>query len=300
MTNKHTSKQQKILVTGGTGTIGKSLIPALLSKKFNCLMISKKTNLRKSIMNIHCDITDFVKLNKIINEQKPDVIIHLAAITGNINCEKNPKKAFSTNVLGTLNVLNASITVKPKIIFVSTGEIYGNTQTKSDEKSKLNPSNVYGKTKMLSEILIQNFSTEFNLSSIILRLSYCYSENFPKKGFSLMLKNAIKGKKIKIYGGNQTVDLLHIDDAVNAIVKSIDYKKSGIFNIASGETYYLTSIIKKLNKLLNKKIDYQVLPYRGFEVKNCRLNIKNSKKFLKFTPQKKLNDVLQTMITKWK
>ena len=203
-------------------------------------------------------------------------------------------------MLGTLNVLNASITVKPKIIFVSTGEIYGNTQTKSDEKSKLNPSNVYGKTKMLSEILIQNFSTEFNLPSIILRLSYCYSENFPKKGFSLMLKNAIKGKKIKIYGGNQTVDLLHIDDAVNAIVKSIDYKKSGIFNIASGETYYLTSIIKKLNKLLNKTINYQVLPYRGFEVKNCRLNIKNSKKLLKFTPQKKLNDVLQTMITKWK
>ena len=70
--------------------------------------------------------------------------------------------------------------------------------------------------------------------------------------------------------------------------------------LASGETYYLTSIIKKLNKLLNKTINYQVLPYRGFEVKNCRLNIKKSKNALKFIPQKKLNDVLQTMITKWK
>ena len=94
MTKKHTLKQKKILVTGGTGTIGKSLMPVLLSNKFNCLMISKKTNLRKSIINIHCDITDFEKLNKIINEQKPDIIIHLAAITGNINCEKNPKKHF--------------------------------------------------------------------------------------------------------------------------------------------------------------------------------------------------------------
>jgi len=115
-----------------------------------------------------------------------------------------------------------------------------------------------------------------------------------------MFKNAIQGKKIQIFGGNQTVDLLHIDDAVNAIVKSIDYDKSGIFNIGSGETYYLISIIKKLNKLLIKTIDYQILPYRGFEVKNCRLNIKKSKNALKFIPQKKLNDVLQTMITKWK
>ena len=300
MTNKHTSKQKKILVTGATGIIGKSLVPVLLSKKFNCLTISKKTKLRKSIMNVHCDITDFEKLNKIINEQKPDVIIHLAGITGNINCEKNPKNAFSTNVLGTLNLLNASIKIKPKIIFASTGEIYGNTRITSNEKSKLNPSNVYGKTKMLSEILIQNFSNKFQIPSIILRLSYCYSENFPKKGFSLMFKNAIQGKKIQIFGGNQTVDLLHIDDAVNAIVKSIDYDKSGIFNIGSGETYYLISIIKKLNKLLIKTIDYQILPYRGFEVKNCRLNIKKSKNALKFIPQKKLNDVLQTMITKWK
>ena len=82
-------------------------------------------------------------------------------MVGNIQCEKNPKRAFSTNVLGTLNVLNASIILKPKIIFISTGEIYGKTQNKSNEKSLIKPSNVYGKTKMLSEILIQNFTKNY-------------------------------------------------------------------------------------------------------------------------------------------
>ena len=115
-----------------------------------------------------------------------------------------------------------------------------------------------------------------------------------------MFRNAITGKKIQIFGGDQTVDLLHIDDAINAIVKSINYHKSGIFNIASGETYYLISIIKKLSKLMNQKIEYEILPYRGFEVKNCKLNINHSKKSLKFSPSKKLDDVLQTMISKWK
>ena len=300
MTNRHKSKQKKILVLGGTGSIGKSLIPKLISNNFNCFSISKKPSNENLINNIQCDITEFKKLNKIINKQKPDVIIHLAGLVGNIKCEKNPQNAILTNVIGTLNVLNASIKLKPKIIFISTGEIYGKTKNKASEKSNLRPTNVYGKTKMLSEILIQNFTKNYQISSIILRLSYCYSENLSKKGFSLMFKNAIMGKKIQIFGGDQTVNLLHIDDAVDAIIKSIDYKKSGIFNIASSETYNLISIIKKLNKIMNQKIDYELLPYRGFEVKTSKLNINHSKKTLKFTPSKKLDEVLHTMVSKWK
>ena len=300
MTNRHKSKQKKILVLGGTGSIGKSLIPKLISNNFNCFSISKKPFNENLINNIQCDITEFKKLNKIINKQKPDVIIHLAGLVGNIKCEKNPKNAFLTNVIGTLNVLNASIKLKPKIIFISTGEIYGKTKNKASEKSNLRPTNVYGKTKMLSEILVQNFTKNYQIPSIILRLSYCYSENLSKKGFSLMFKNAIMGKKIQIFGGDQTVNLLHIDDAVDAIIKSIDYKKSGIFNIASSETYNLISIIKKLNKIMNQKIDYELLPYRGFEVKTSKLNINHSKKNLKFTPSKKLDEVLHTMVSKWK
>ena len=300
MTNRHKSKQKKILVLGGTGSIGKSLIPKLISNNFNCFSISKKPSNENLINNIQCDITEFKKLNKIINKQKPDVIIHLAGLVGNIKCEKNPKNAILTNVIGTLNVLNASIKLKPKIIFISTGEIYGKTKNKASEKSNLRPTNVYGKTKMLSEILVQNFTKNYQIPSIILRLSYCYSENLSKKGFSLMFKNAIMGKKIQIFGGDQTVNLLHIDDAVDAIIKSIDYKKSGIFNIASSETYNLISIIKKLNKIMNQKIDYELLPYRGFEVKTSKLNINHSKKNLKFTPSKKLDEVLHTMVSKWK
>jgi len=300
MTNRHKSKQKKILVLGGTGSIGKSLIPKLISNNFNCFSISKKPSNENLINNIQCDITEFKKLNKIINKQKPDVIIHLAGLVGNIKCEKNPQNAILTNVIGTLNVLNASIKLKPKIIFISTGEIYGKTKNKASEKSNLRPTNVYGKTKMLSEILIQNFTKNYQIPSIILRLSYCYSENLSKKGFSLMFKNAIMGKKIQIFGGDQTVNLLHIDDAVDAIIKSIDYKKSGIFNIASSETYNLISIIKKLNKIMNQKIDYELLPYRGFEVKTSKLNINHSKKTLKFTPSKKLDEVLHTMVSKWK
>ncbi len=133
-------KRKKIIVTGGSGDLGKSLIPKLISNGFDCISLSKKSNTNSFIKNIKCDITNFQKVNLVINKFKPDTIIHLAGLTGNIACETNPKKAFLTNVIGTLNVLKSSIKLKPKIIFVSTGEIYGKTKNKVNENTLPKPS----------------------------------------------------------------------------------------------------------------------------------------------------------------
>ena len=297
----HTTKlkRKKIIVTGGSGDLGKSLIPKLVSSGFDCISITRKSNVNMRVRNIKCDITNFQKLNSVINRFKPDVIIHLAGLTGNIVCETNPDKAFLTNVFGTLNILNSSIKLKPKIIFVSTGEIYGKTKNKVNETTTPKPVNIYGITKMLSENLILNYSSDYKIPAIILRFSYCYGENFTKRGFSSMFKKAVRGEKIQVFGGDQILDLLHFDDAVNAILKSITYNKTEIFNIGSGKTQSLISIINKLKKIMTNDIKYDLLPYRGFEVKTCKLNINKAKKKLKFEPSIKLDDIFDKMVSKW-
>ena len=292
-------KRKKIIVTGGSGDLGQSLIPKLVSNGFDCISISRKSSRNKLVKNIKCDITNFRKLNLVINKFKPDIIIHLAGLTGNIACETNPKKAFLTNVFGTLNILKSSIKLKPKIIFISTGEIYGKTKNKVNENALPKPVNIYGITKMLSENLILNYSTDYKTPAVILRFSYCYDENFTKRGFSSMFKKAISGEKIQIFGGDQILDLLHFDDAVHAILKSITYNKTEIFNIGSGKSQSLISIINKLKKIMNNDINYDILPYRGFEVRTCKLNINKAKKNLKFKPSIKLDDALRKMVSKW-
>ena len=291
--------KKKIIVTGGSGDLGQALIPKLVSDGFNCISISKKSSRNKLVKNIKCDITNFRKLNLVINKFKPDIIIHLAGLTGNIACETNPKKAFLTNVFGTLNILKSSIKLKPKIIFISTGEIYGKTKNKVNENALPKPVNIYGITKMLSENLILNYSTDYRTPAIILRFSYCYDENFTKRGFSSMFKKAISGEKIQIFGGDQILDLLHFDDAVHAILKSITYNKTEIFNIGSGKSQSLISIINKLKKIMNNDVNYTLRPYRGFEVRTCKLNINKAKKNLKFKPSTKLDDILYKMVSKW-
>lgn len=292
-------RRKKILVTGGSGDLGKSLIPKLISNGFDCVSISKNSNVKKLVKNIKCDITNFRKLQSIIDKFKPDTIIHLAGLTGNIACETNPEKAFLTNVFGTLNILKSSTKLKPKIIFISTGEIYGQTKNKVNECTLAKPVNVYGVTKMMSENLILNYSTDYKTPAIILRFSYCYGENFTKRGFSSMFKKAVRGEKIQVFGGDQVLDLLHFDDAVNAILKSITYDKTEIFNIGSGKTQSLISIINKLKKIMGNDVNYDILPYRGFEVKTCKLNINKAKKKLKFEPLIKLDDILDKIVSKW-
>ena len=152
---------------------------------------------------------------------------------------------------------------------------------------------------MLAENLILNYSSDYKTPAIILRLSYCYDENFTKRGFSLMFKKAISGEKIQVFGGDQILVLLHFNDAVHAILKSITHNKTEIFNIGSGKTQSLISIIHKLKKIMNDDVNYDLQPYRGFEVRTCRLNINKAKKNLKFKPTINLDAILRRMVTKW-
>jgi UDP-glucose 4-epimerase len=290
-------KKERILVTGGSGSLGRSLIPKLVSDGFDCISISRKSDRIGSVNNIKCDITNFQKVNSIINRLKPNIIIHLAALTGNLECETNPKQAFSSNVFGTLNILGASVKLRPKIIFSSTREVYGFTKIAADENYPLKPVNNNGITKMISEYLIKNFHSMYNIPYVILRFPNCYGENYTKRGLSSLFKKVIRNEKIKIFGGNQMLDLLHFNDAADAIIKSIYYNKTEIFNIGSGKEQRLVSIINKLKRVLDKDIDCDFLPIRSFEAGSCKLNINRAEKNLKFKASIKLDDILRKMIS---
>tara|TARA_B100001750_G_scaffold174667_1_gene142829 strand:- start:1074 stop:1967 length:894 start_codon:yes stop_codon:yes gene_type:complete len=292
-------KKERIIVTGGSGSLGRTLIPKLVSEGFNCISISRKSSVIGSVKNVKCDITNFQKVNSIINQFKPNIIIHLAGLTGNLECENNPKIAFSSNVSGTLNILQASIKLRPKIIFSSTREVYGYTKIAADETHPLKPINNNGMTKAISENLIRNFHSIYNTPYTILRFPNCYNENYTKRGFSSLLKKAIRGEKIKIFGGNQLLDLLHFNDAADAILKSIYHDRSEIFNIGTGKTQKLVSVINKLKRILGKDVNCDFLPSRSFEVRICKLNINKAKKHLKFESSIKLDDILRRMVSKW-
>ena len=290
-------KKNRILITGAGGALGKILVD-LLDNNDECVLPLVKHNHKEIKDTTKCDIQNFNSLSKIMCEFKPTHVIHLAGLTGNLECEENPEQAFQNNVFGTYNILKCCIKNKPKIIFASSREVYGDTKLKVNEKSKLKPKNINGLTKMLSENLILNFNLQYEIPYTILRFTNFYGENYSKRGISKMIKIAMRGEKISIYGGNQMIDLLHHDDAGIAILKALNMKDSEIYNIGSGKSITISYLLKQIEKICDKKIPLERKPYRSFEVRNFRIDNSKAKSKMKFEPRLGLNEVLKRMYAK--
>ncbi len=285
----------KILITGSGGNLGS----LLLKKLKNTHIVFGTVKLNKKTHQIKCDITNKDDVFKVVRKIKPDIIIHLAGITGNIECEKNPHKTLDTNVMGTYNILEAIKDKKIRLIFASSREVYGNSKHKVSEKSPLLPINLNGITKMFSENLIINFNLKYLIPFNILRFTNFYGEHNEQRGISKMIKNSLIGKKITIFGGSQNIDLIHFDDAVDAIIKTIEYEKNGIFNIGFGTSICLLSVIKILEKISKTKIDFNLEKSRDIETQNFTMDVSKAKEKLGFKAKITPKIGIRRMVTKW-
>ena len=285
----------KILITGSDGLLG-SLLLKKLKDRYNVIGTTK-FNEKKS--QIKCDITKKADVLRVIQKIKPNILVHLAGITGNLECEENPHRTLETNVMGTYYILEAIKDKKIRLIFASSREVYGDSKHKVDENSLLQPINMNGITKMVSENLIINFYLSYKIAFNILRFTNFYGEHNEKRGISKMIKNSLMGKKISIFGGNQSLDLLHFDDAIDAIIKTIEYKKNGIFNIGFGKSIRLFSLIKLLEETSKTKVDFNLEKLRNIEVQKFSIDVSKAKQELDFEAKITPKIGIRRMVTKW-
>jgi len=227
------------------------------------------------------------------------LVIHLASITGLKNCENNPIKAFQTNVHGTFNVIKACELNKNKLIFFSSREVYGKTlDVESKENDLLLPTNIYGITKMLGELLIKNSGKNNNLDYIILRLTNVYGPGGNEKGPNKIIKNAVEDKKIEIFGGKQSINFIYIDDVVNLISTIIDknHISKEIFNLGSKNNLTVNEFSKLVEQCLDFNIIIKHKPKLNVENSIFKPDLKKSEKLLGFTSKTKINDGLKKTI----
>lgn len=134
---------RKIFITGGSGALGKALVNYL--KDFNDVL-SPSSN--------ECNILNLGQLKTLINNFSPDIVIHLAAFVDTLGCEKNIEKAIDTNIIGTTNIVKSILPLNCKLIYVSSEYVFKGDKGNYEVNDKLNPINVYGKTKASSEYIV--------------------------------------------------------------------------------------------------------------------------------------------------
>lgn len=310
----------KILITGGAGYIGSHIAEELLKKNRVIILDNLSTGYKKLIFKktkfYKADIRNYDTIRKIINNEKIDTVIHLAAKLSLQESKKKPKEYFDNNVLGTKNLLKAirGTTVK-NIIFSSTAAVYsGNKHIKFRESHKPRPNNIYGRTKLNCELLIKNFCKKNFIKFVILRyfnvVGASKSGNIgPLKDYGQLFKilsKAIykKNKIINIYGNNHSTpdgfcirDFIDINDIVqihSIIIKKLHTFSNGIIlNCGYGKGLSVIKIIKTFEKVAKKKLLIKILKKRKNEVSNIYADNSQIKKKLKWKP--KFNNLIFTI-----
>ena len=268
----------KILITGGAGFIGSSLIRNLLKNtNHNILNVDVLTyagNLDSlaSVANepnykfVKANICDYELMTNIFKCFKPNAVMNLAAESHVDRSIDNPEDFINTNIFGTYNLLRIAnefyrrIDNKENFLFhhISTDEVYGDLHGTDDlftETTPYAPSSPYSASKASSDHLVRSWNRTYGLPTIITNCSNNYGPyHFPEKLIPQTILNAINGKKIPIYGdGMQVRDWLYVEDHTNALIRVVEEGKSGeTYNIGGNNQKSNLEVVRSICDLLEE------------------------------------------------
>lgn len=306
-----------ILVTGGAGFIGSTLVDKLLEKKFEVVCLDdfndyynpkfKWQNIEAALKNkkftlFKVDIRNFKKLAEVFEKVKIDKIIHLAARAGVRPSIKNPRLYEEVNNYGTLNLLElARIHKVPNFIFGSSSSVYGNSKkipSREDDRVDT-PISPYAATKRFGELMTYTYSHLYGLNCIVLRLFSVYGPRGRSDMAPYIFTKAIlTSSPITKFGKGDTArDWTYVDDIVDGIISALD-KKLGyeIINLGNSAPVTLKQFIATLEKVCGKKAKIVEVPEIQGEVKKTYANIQKAKKLLNWQPKIKFEEGLKRFV----
>lgn len=257
----------KILVTGGAGFVGSTLVPMLLAKKHQVMVVD---NLmfgigpliplfqNKGFSFVKGDVRDYRVLRDCCKDK--DIIIHLAAIVGYPACRRDPILAETTNVIGSKNLIKALGTGQ-RVLFASTGSNYGAMEKGVNvcvETVKLNPQSVYGKTKARAEDILMNRG---NCTSFRFAAAFGLS---PRLRLDLLINDfvyqALKQHYLVVFESNFMRTFIHVKDMGRSFVFAIENSRqtnNQVYNLGSEKmNYSKRQICDMLSKLTDVYIHY--------------------------------------------
>lgn len=293
------------LVIGGAGFIGSHLSEKLLEKgqKVICIdnfdnFYSKEIKLKnienaqknKNYIFKEIDICDFSNLSVCFDENEIDVVVHLAAKAGVRPSIDNPEAYYKTNVLGTLNVLEAmKLHGKNKLIFASSSSVYGNSEIVpfSESQNVDKPISPYAASKKAGELLCYTYHELYNFDVFCLRFFTVYGpRQRPDLAINKFTRQILNGETIKIYGKGDTFrDYTYVDDVVNGILMSINYLRGyEILNIGESRTVSILEVVSEIEKNLNIRAKFEFIPYQAGDVTSTFSNISKARQLINYNP----------------
>ena len=320
---------KKILVTGGAGYIGSKFCYDAIDDGYEVIVVDDLSTGNKKLLppNVKfykCDISNINKINSIFLKHKIKNVAHFAASISVEESMQKPIKYYLNNSIATEKLIKVCAKNKiDKFIFSSTCAVYGNQKKKIvSEKSDYFPESHYGKSKLLSEILLQNYARKFQFSLGILR--YFNVIGADKKlrtgcvnNIGQLFKNLAKNINknffhINVFGNNYNTkdgscirDYIDINDLSIyhlSLLKKLKKKEIVTLNCGYGIGYSVLQIINEFEKFLKIKFIIKTLKRREGDLDKIICNNEKIKKYLNLKKRTKIVDSIDSTINweqKW-
>jgi len=291
-------KSKNILVTGGAGFIGSYLVDRLIEEENKVAVIDNLSSGRKENVNKYAkfykmDVRDS-KISDVFKKEKIEIVFHLAAqpIVG--TAYGNPFETIETNVMGTVNLLETCrLYGKLKsIVAVSSDKAYGKSKNLPyTEGSPLKGDHPYDVSKAAADLIAQTYAKTYNLPVAITRFSNVFGPgdiNF-NRIVPGIFESIIKNKVLSVRSDGKMIrEYTYIEDIVNGCIKlaqNIDKIKGEAFNFGSKNIFSVIEVIKKIEEILNVKVNYKILNIAKNEIPKQYLDWTKAKKILGWQPK---------------
>lgn len=303
----------KILVTGGCGFIGSTLVDALISKGHDVIVIDDLSsgsldNLNANATFIKGSINDDVLLTEILSNVQ--FCFHLAAIVSVIECSKHWMESSFVNDVGTRCVLNAARktvngNMNVPVVLASSAAVYGDSVSLPlSENEPVKPMSPYGADKLMNEVNAKMAFVHYGVPTRCYRFFNVYgprqSADNPYAGVIIkFIKNLLDTNEVIIYGdGHQTRDFIYVGDVVSALCQCVGAENlcGDVYNLCTNKETDLLTLFNIINGILKKDGAIIYKDKRAGEIyRSCGDGAK-AEKFLDFKPTVSMQDGLTETI----
>ena len=271
MTSQQSLDGRRVLVTGGSGFIGRHAVAGLARAGASVRVVDLKPHPDPSVDSVVGDLTD-AEVVEAAFEGGIDSVVHLAAVTSVLRSVENPGGTFDTNVAGTHAVLEAARAAGvSSLAFASTNAVTGPMDAPAIvETATLRPLTPYGATKAAGEMLMSAYTASYGVRCVALRLTNVYGPGMQAKdSIVARLMRAIRlEREFEIYGdGRQVRDYVHVSDVINAVRMGLineDWK--GPVVIGSGKSLSVLEVVDTVRSVTGAALEVRHGPARAGEM----------------------------------
>lgn len=306
----------KILVTGGAGFIGTYLCRTLVKQghEVHVLDLKAPSHAVTGVFYEQADVRNSDTLAKVI--RGIEAVYHLAAIVSVPLCQEAPLESHRTNLLSTLQVLEAIRTesVKQKkpirMIFSGSSVVYANSielgEYAQEDSVVTWPLSFYGAQKLGSEHAIRLYCEHYQIPSIVFRFFNVYGPGQDPKSpysgvISIFLSAIQQGKPLFLHGGgNQTRDFVSVHDVAHACALALttpgELCTGQAINLGTGKSISIRQLAEVMTKVANKKVHFEITEARAGDVKYSQANVLRAKERLNWMPKITLEEGIRELL----